>query len=64
MAWVMAVWTSVAAAAMLVQRELEGQLDVPLGVWDVTTSSPVICMNWRSSGVAMFVGHRVGARPG
>ena len=49
----------------LVQRELQRQADVlPCVLLEVTTSRPLICMNCRSSGVAMLFAIVSGLAPG
>ena len=64
-ACVIAVCTSVAAASMLLSSaNWSVRLACPWVLFDVTTSSPVICMNWRSSGVAMLLAIVSGLAPG
>ena len=64
-AWVIAVCTSVAAASMLLSRaNWSVRLTCPWVLFDVTSSSPVICMNCRSSGVAMLFAIVSGLAPG
>ena len=64
-ACVIAVWTSVAAASMFLSREnWRVRLTWPWVLFDVTISRPVICMNWRSSGVAMLLAIVSGLAPG
>ncbi len=64
-ACVMAVCTSVAAASRLFSRaNWSVRLAWPWVLFDVTSSSPLICMNCRSSGVAMFAAIVSGLAPG
>ena len=60
-----AVCTSVAAASMLLlRRELEREAGVPLSALGSHQLQPLICMNWRSSGVAMLLATVSGLAPG
>ena len=64
-AWEIAVWTSVAAASMLLSSaNWSVRLTCPWELLDVTSSSPAICMNCRSSGVAMLLAIVSGLAPG
>src|SRR5947209_830286 len=64
-ACVIAVWTSVAAAStLLLSANCSVKLVCPWELCDVTSSSPLICMNWRSSGVATLLAIVVGLAPG
>src|SRR3954447_2322556 len=64
-AWVMAVCTSVAAASMLLDRlNWSVRMQLPWVLVDVTSSNPGICMNCRSSGVAMLFAIVCGLAPG
>ncbi len=61
----MAVWTSVAAASMLLSRaNWRVRLTWPWVLFEVIRSSPLICMNCRSSGVAMLLATVSGLAPG
>ena len=65
MACEIAVCTSVAAASMFFSSaNWRVRLTCPWVLFDVTTSSPLICMNWRSSGVAMLLAIVSGLAPG
>src|ERR1044072_4848767 len=60
-----AVCTSVAAASMFLSSEnCSVNVATPCVLREVTTSSPLICMNWRSSGVAMLLAIVSGLAPG
>ena len=60
-----AVCTSVAAASMLLLRaNWSVMLVCPWVLLDVTSSSPLICMNCRSSGVAILLATVSGLAPG
>src|SRR5260221_11737702 len=64
-AWVIAVCTSVAAASMLLVRaNCRVRLVSPWVLLEVTSSSPLICMNCRSSGVATLLDIGSGLAPG
>src|SRR5258706_9027155 len=64
-AWEIAVWTSVAAASMLLSRLNWSVNDAwPCVLFEVTISSPLICMNCRSRGVAMVFATVSGLAPG
>ena len=49
---------------LLLSANCSVRLTCPCVLFDVTTSSPVICMNWRSSGVAMLFAIVSGLAPG
>ena len=60
-----AVCTSVAAASMLLSSaNCSVRLAWPCVLFEVTSSSPLICMNCRSSGVAMLLAIVSGLAPG
>src|SRR6185295_19987315 len=60
-----AVCTSVAAASMLLLRtNCSVKLVCPCVLFEVTSSSPLICMNCRSNGVAMLLATVSGLAPG
>src|SRR5687768_3483867 len=60
-----AVCTSVAAASRLLSRLNCSVNDVkPWVLLEVTSSSPLICMNWRSRGVATVLPIVSGLAPG
>ena len=64
-AWEIAVCTSVAAASMLLlSANCRVMLVCPWVLFEFTSSSPLICMNWRSSGVAMLLATVSGLAPG
>ena len=64
-ACVIAVCTSVAAASMLFSStNWSVRLVCPWLLLEVTSSSPLICMNCRSSGVAMLLAIVSGLAPG
>jgi len=64
-AWEMAVCTSVAAASIdLLSANCSVSVVFPCVLLDVTISSPLICMNCRSSGVAMLFATVSGEAPG
>jgi hypothetical protein len=65
LACVIAVCTSVAAASMLLLKaNCSVRLVWPWVLLDVTSSRPLICMNWRSRGVAMLLATVSGLAPG
>ncbi len=60
-----AVCTSVAAASMLLaSANCSVRVTFPCVLCEVTSSSPLICMNCRSSGVAMLFATVSGLAPG
>ncbi len=62
---VIALCTSVAAASMFFSSANWSVSDaLPCVLFDVTISKPGICMNWRSSGVAMFAAMVSALAPG
>jgi hypothetical protein len=64
-AWEMAVWTSVAAASMFFSsRNCSVSVAFPCVLFEVTSSRPGICMNWRSRGAAIVLATVSGEAPG